>query len=115
MIEPGAVTTRMLGQVGARAATVVGAMSTAQQGRYAALMQAIVAQAEASEPGGASPEEAAHVIADAVARARPRPRYTVGRGAGMIVRLTRLLSDRMLDRLLTASLRSHMSKVSSGR
>lgn len=54
-------------------------MTAVQRGRYAALMRAVVAQAEASEEGGASPEDAARTIAGAVTSACPRTRYAVGR------------------------------------
>ncbi|GJD91391.1 MULTISPECIES: SDR family NAD(P)-dependent oxidoreductase [Methylobacterium] len=110
VIEPGAVRTEMLGQVGVRAERVIDAMTVAQRGRYAALLRAVVAQAEASEEGGASPEDAARTIAGAVARARPRTRYTVGRWSGAFVGLTRLLSDRALDRLLAAGLKPHLPR-----
>ena len=111
VIEPGAVATGMLGQVGNRAAKVIDAMTTAQRSRYAALMQAVVAQAEASVPNGAPPEEAARIVCNAIISERPRARYTVGRGTGIIVKLTRLVSDRVLDRLLAANLKPHFAKV----
>jgi NAD(P)-dependent dehydrogenase (short-subunit alcohol dehydrogenase family) len=111
VIEPGAVRTKMLGQVGARAERVIDAMTAAQRGRYAALLRAVVAQAEASEEGGASPADAGRTIADAITSARPRARYTVGRWSGVFVGLTHLLSDRALDRLLAAGLKPHLSKL----
>jgi NAD(P)-dependent dehydrogenase (short-subunit alcohol dehydrogenase family) len=113
VIEPGAVATGMLGQVDVRGQEIVDAMTVVQRGRYAALMQAVVAQAQASVPGGAAPEEAARVIADAIASKRPRTRYTVGRSTGMVVRLTRLLSDRMFDNLLARALKPYLHKATS--
>lgn len=112
VIEPGAVTTGMLERVGDRGEKVIDAMTTAQRGRYASLMQAVVAQAEASVAGGAAPEEAARIITDAITSRHPRTRYTVGRGTGMIVKLTKLASDRVLDRILAANLKPHFSKAS---
>ena len=111
VIEPGAVTTGMLGHVDVRGHHIVSVMTTEQRGRYAALMYAVISQAKASVPGGASPEQAARVIADAVTSNRPRTRYTVGRGTAMIIRLTRLLSDRTLDSLLARNLKPHLPKV----
>src|SRR3546814_12353373 len=101
----------MLGKVGAKAEKVIDAMTTAQRERYAPLMQAVVAQAEASVPGGTSPEVAARIVVDAITKARPRPRYTVGRGTGMIVKLTRLVWDHVLDRLLAATLKPPLPKA----
>ena len=114
VVEPGAVTTRMLAGVGASGERVIDGMSGEQRGRYAALMHAVMAQAKASAAGGASPEEAARVIADAIGSRRPRARYTVGRGTTMIVRLTRLLSDRMLDALLARNLKTHLPAGRAG-
>jgi NAD(P)-dependent dehydrogenase (short-subunit alcohol dehydrogenase family) len=111
LIEPGAVTTGMLEQVGDRGEKVMEAMTTAQRVRYGNLMHAVVAQAEASIASGASPEEAARIITSAITSSRPRTRYTVGRGTGMIVRLTRLVSDRTLDHILAANLRPHFPKA----
>jgi NAD(P)-dependent dehydrogenase (short-subunit alcohol dehydrogenase family) len=113
VIEPGAVTTEMLGRVDVRSQRVIREMSKEQRGRYAALMGAVIAQAQASVPGGATPEEAGRVIADAITSKRPRTRYTVGRSTAMIIRLTRLMSDRMLDGLLARNLKPYLSKAAS--
>jgi hypothetical protein len=56
-------------------------------------------------------EEAGRVIADAITSKRPRTRYTVGRDAAIILFLARCLSDRMLDSLLTRSLKPHLPKA----
>jgi NAD(P)-dependent dehydrogenase (short-subunit alcohol dehydrogenase family) len=112
VIEPGAITTGMLREVGGRGQKVIDAMTSAQRDRYANLMHAVVGQAEASVAGGAPPEEAARIITDAITSRHPRTRYTVGRGAGMIVKMTKLVSDRVLDRILAASLKPHFPKAS---
>ena len=112
VVEPGAVTTGMLDRVEASGRRIIDEMTPEQRDRYAALMRAVISQAEASVPGGSSPEEVARVIADAVASGRPRPRYTVGRGTAMIIRLVRVVSDRMLDRMLAGSLKRYLPKRS---
>lgn len=111
VVEPGAVTTGMLAAVDASGERIIGEMTEAQQGRYAALMRAVMSQARASVPGAATPEEAGRVIADAIASERPRARYTVGRGTETLVRLTRLLPDRMLDGLLARDLKPHFTEA----
>ena len=63
VIEPGAVTTAMLGQVERRGEQIVRGMTDEQRGRYATLMHAVVAQARASIAGASSPENAGRVIA----------------------------------------------------
>ena len=113
VIEPGAVKTAMLERVDASGERIIGEMTDQQRGRYAALMHAVMGQARASAPGGATPEEAAGVIADAIVSKQPRPRYTVGRGTATIVRLTKVLSDRMLDGLLARNLKRHLPKAST--
>ncbi len=111
VVEPGAVTTDMLGRVGVIGKHIIGGMTNAQHDRYATLMHAVVSQAQAAIPKGVPAEEAGRVIADAITRKRPRTRYTVGRDAAIIVRLVRYLSDRMLDRLLNRSLKPYFRKA----
>ena len=55
---------------------------------------------------GVSAEHAAKVIAKAVTASRPRTRYTIGRDAAILVRISRVVSDRVLDRIVRLSLRS---------
>ena len=47
VVEPGAVTTELLSQVGQRGDRVIAEMTEEQRGRYAALMHAVIAQAKA--------------------------------------------------------------------
>jgi hypothetical protein len=47
------------------------------------------------------------VIAKAVMARKPRTRYTIGRDAALITRLTRVLPDRALDRVMAAGVRRH--------
>src|SRR3546814_14883712 len=101
----------MLGKVGAKAEKVIDAMTTAQRERYAPLMQAVVAQAEASVPGGTSPEEAARIVVDAITNARPRPRYNAGRGTGMIVIITRPVQAHVLERLIEHGISAYKAQL----
>ena len=111
MVEPGAVTTEMSGSVAVTAQRITREMTTEQRGRYAALMQAIVSQAQAYIGKGLPAGEASRVIADAITSKRPRTRYTIGRDAAILVRLAGCLSDRMLDSLLARSLKPHLPKA----
>ncbi len=111
VIEPGAVMTEMLGRVAVRGKSIIGGMTTDQRGRYATLMYSVISQAQAAVPKGVPAEEAGRVVADAITSKRPRTRYTVGRDAAVIVRLARLLPDRMLDGLLARSLKPHLPKL----
>ncbi len=111
VVEPGAVMTGMLGRVAVTGERIISAMTTEQRGRYATLMHSVISQAQAAIPKGVPAEEAGRVIADAITTKRPRTRYTVGRDAAMIVRLTTYLPDRLLDSLLARSLRPHLPKA----
>ena len=113
VIEPGAVTTEMLGRVAVIGERIISGMGIEQRDRYATLMQTIISQAASAIPKGVPAEEVGRVIADAITSKRPRTRYTVGRDAAIIVRLVRYLSDRMLDSLLARSLKPHLPKAPS--
>jgi hypothetical protein len=82
-------------------------MTTDQFERYGDLVAAVSEQARSFGEGGVSAESAAKVIARAAAAPHPRTRYTVGRDAAILVRLARVLSDRVLDRVVRLNLRSH--------
>ena len=55
VVEPGAVRTSMLARVGESGARILGGMTAEQRDRYSAVMQAVMSQARASDPGGSAP------------------------------------------------------------
>jgi NAD(P)-dependent dehydrogenase (short-subunit alcohol dehydrogenase family) len=107
VVEPGGVRTEMAGRGIATANTLTAAMTPEQTSRYGRLMQAITAHAAAFTRSGQSADAAAQVVAKAVTAGKPRTRYTIGRDAAVLTRLSRLLPDRVLDRMLAANLRPH--------
>jgi hypothetical protein len=109
VVEPGAVRTEMLGRAIANAHDPLTAMTPEQRRRYGGLVHAVNTQASASTRSGLPAEAAAAVIAKAITTRKPRTRYTVGREAALLP-VTRLLSDRLLDRVLAAALRPHLPK-----
>jgi NAD(P)-dependent dehydrogenase (short-subunit alcohol dehydrogenase family) len=113
VIEPGAVTTEMAGRLVIAAERITSGMTANQRGRYGALMQAVIAQAQTftREGQGLPAGKAGRVIADAIVSKRPRTRYTVGCDAAIIVRLAWCISDRMLDRLLARTLKPYFPKA----
>jgi NAD(P)-dependent dehydrogenase (short-subunit alcohol dehydrogenase family) len=113
VVEPGAVTTEMTGRLVVASERVTSGMSAEQHGRYDALMQAVIAQAQTftREGAGLPADEVGRVIADAIVSERPRTRYTVGRDAAIIVRLARFVSDRMLDSMLARGLKPYLAKT----
>jgi NAD(P)-dependent dehydrogenase (short-subunit alcohol dehydrogenase family) len=107
VVEPGAVKTEMLERGIANADRLKAGMTADQVERYGDLVAAVSEQARSFGEGGVSAESAAKVIAKAAAVPRPRTRYTIGRDAAVLVRLARVLSDRVLDRVVRLDLRSH--------
>jgi hypothetical protein len=67
-------------------------------------MDAVTRQVRSFNETGVSAEAAAAVIAKAVTASRPRTRYTIGRDAAMLVRVSRFVSDRALDRIVRLQL-----------
>ncbi|MFI6293574.1 SDR family oxidoreductase [Nonomuraea sp. NPDC050790] len=107
VVEPGGVRTEMGERGIAATGRLAAAMSPEHRDRYGPLVQAIMGLTAAGTTGGTSAEDAAQVIAKAVTARRPRTRYTIGRDAALLARLSRLLPDRLLDRVTAAVLRPH--------
>jgi NAD(P)-dependent dehydrogenase (short-subunit alcohol dehydrogenase family) len=112
VVEPGAVRTEMPGRAMATAHDLASTMTPEQIQRYGGLVHAITAQTASHTDSGLPPDAAAKVITNAITARKPRTRYTVGRDAALITRLTRILPDRTLDRALAAALRTHFPKES---
>jgi NAD(P)-dependent dehydrogenase (short-subunit alcohol dehydrogenase family) len=108
VIEPGAVKSEMADRGATNTAGLAASMEPALQQRYGALIAATLAQTAAHIGGGMTAERAGTLIATATTRRRPRTRYTVGRDAAVIVGLSRILPDRVLDRAIGAALRQYM-------
>jgi hypothetical protein len=87
-------------------------MTPEQSQRYGGLVQAVTAQAASHTESGLPADAVAKVIAQAVTARKPRTRYTVGRDTALLTHLTRILPDRMLDRVLAAALRPNFPKES---
>ncbi|GAA3464249.1 SDR family NAD(P)-dependent oxidoreductase [Saccharothrix longispora] len=110
VVEPGGVRTEMATRGIATANTLAARMTPEQHERYGSLVRATNTLMASGTASGLTADAAARVIAKAVTTRRPRTRYTIGRDAALITRLTRMLSDRTLDRVLAANLRRHHPK-----
>ena len=106
VIEPGAVKTEMAERGITTAQELRADMTAAHLARYGDLLAAVTAQARSFGEVGVSAEHAAKVIAKAATASRPRTRYTIGRDAAILVRISRVVSDRVLDRIVRLNLRS---------
>src|SRR6201996_9481962 len=107
VIEPGAVKTAMAERGVATADRLKDGMTADQRERYGELVDAMSNLARSFDKDGVSADHAATVIAKAATSSRPRTRYTVGRDAAVLARLSRVLSDRVLDRVVRLVLRPH--------
>ncbi|WP_246144745.1 SDR family NAD(P)-dependent oxidoreductase [Actinacidiphila oryziradicis] len=107
VVAPGAVKTNIAMDGAVTADRIVAAMTADQNRRYGPLMQAIIAHSASFTTNGTPAGEAAKVIAKAATTRNPRTRYTIGRDAAMLTRLSRALPDRLLDRFLAFLLRPH--------
>jgi NAD(P)-dependent dehydrogenase (short-subunit alcohol dehydrogenase family) len=107
VVEPGAVKTAMAERGIATVDRLKAEMATDQLERYGALIDAMSNLAQSFETDGVPAEDAAKVIAKAATASRPRTRYTVGRDAAILARLSRVVSDRFLDRVVRLILRPH--------
>ncbi|WP_231991360.1 SDR family NAD(P)-dependent oxidoreductase [Mycobacterium sp. E1214] len=113
VIEPGAVRTEMAERGIATAEALLSDMTAEQRARYGDLTSAVVAQARSFIDDGVSAEHAATVIAKAATASRPRTRYAIGRDAALLLRINRLVSDRVLDRVVRLSLRARRTAAPS--
>jgi NAD(P)-dependent dehydrogenase (short-subunit alcohol dehydrogenase family) len=107
VVEPGGVQTEMTSRAIVTANQLATGMTGEQNARYGDLVEAIVSHAAAFTKSGQTATKAAEVVARAATARKPRTRYTIGRDAAVMTRLSRFLPDRILDRMLAADLRSH--------
>jgi NAD(P)-dependent dehydrogenase (short-subunit alcohol dehydrogenase family) len=107
VVQPGAVKTEMAERGVATADRLKAAMTTDQLERYGDLIDAMSNLARSFDTDGVPAERAAIVIANAATAPRPHTRYTIGRDAAILVRLSRVVSDRSLDRVVRLVVRPH--------
>jgi NAD(P)-dependent dehydrogenase (short-subunit alcohol dehydrogenase family) len=107
VVEPGAVKTEMAQRGVATADRLKAGMTADQLERYGDLIDAMSNLARSFDTDGVPAERAANVIANAATAPRPRTRYAIGRDAAILLRLSRVVSDRFLDRVVRLILRRH--------
>ncbi|MFQ6398701.1 SDR family oxidoreductase [Nocardia sp. KC 131] len=110
VVEPGGVRTEMAARGIETANALAVEMTPEQDERYGSLVQANNKFMASGTASGLTADAAAMAIAKIVTTRRPRTRYPIGRDAALVTRLTRILSDRTLDRILAANLRRHYPK-----
>lgn len=115
VVEPGGVKTEMSRSGLAALDRLDAGMTSEQHARYGALMRAIPSHVTAFTKAGVTSDVAAKRIAKAVTDSRPRTRYTVGATTALLIRASRILPDRVLDRMTTSDLNKHSPGETSGR
>jgi NAD(P)-dependent dehydrogenase (short-subunit alcohol dehydrogenase family) len=114
VVEPGGVKTEMAGHGLAGLTGLATGMTPEQNARYGDLVQALPSHVAAFTEAGVTADVAARTIAKAVTDRRPRTRYTIGATAGFLISASRLLPDRLLDRMTISDLRKHYPAGSRG-
>ncbi|WP_203834338.1 SDR family oxidoreductase [Winogradskya humida] len=115
VVEPGGVRTEMAGTGLAGLDRLSAGMTPEQNARYGDLVQALPSHVAAFTKAGVTSEVAARTIAKAVTDRRPRTRYVIGATAGFLIRASRILPDRLLDRMTTSDLRKHYPRTTAAR
>jgi NAD(P)-dependent dehydrogenase (short-subunit alcohol dehydrogenase family) len=113
VIEPGAVKTEIAERGIATSEGLKTDLTAEQLDRYGELMDAVTAQARSFNKTGVSADAAAAVVVKAATALRPKTRYTIGRDAGILLRISRFLTDRGLDRIVRMQLRQFAAKANS--
>lgn len=100
IVEPGSVATPIWDKGRTTAQAVRGDLSAEGQELYGESLAHIEETLGQTAERGAPPEKVAKVVVHALTARRPRTRYLVGADARAMATLTRLLPDRLLDRLV---------------
>ncbi|WIY00969.1 SDR family oxidoreductase [Amycolatopsis mongoliensis] len=100
VVIPGAIRTKLAERGNATGERLIAGMTLEQRARYAGLAKAFRATTESWGSNGLDASLVADVVSKAIRARKPRTRYTVGRDAAVMTRLTHLVSDRLLDRMV---------------
>jgi len=100
IVEPGSIATPIWDKGRTTAQAVRGNLSAEGQELYGESLARTEETLGQTAERGAPPEKVAKVVVHALTAKRPRTRYLVGADARAMATLTRLLPDRLLDRIL---------------
>jgi hypothetical protein len=99
LIEGGSISTRAPDKLEAAAEATIEKLPAAGRARYADAYETAVAYAVARTRAGSPPELVADAIFRALTEPTPKTRYPVGADARVLLALSEVLPDRLLDRL----------------
>ena len=106
VVQPGGVATEMAAHSGNLSLKLAEEMGAELKSLYGDLVQAAVASQTAFLRNAISADKAGAKIAKIATTPRPRPRYTLGPDAALVIPMARLLPDRVMDAVLVATRRS---------
>jgi NAD(P)-dependent dehydrogenase (short-subunit alcohol dehydrogenase family) len=106
VIEPGGVKSPIWRKGGELADEMLADVGPEVDRLYGRTIAAVRARTERIDrETGSEPGEVAEVIGEALTSKRPRARYVVGRDAKVRARMSKILPDRVMDRMITRALR----------
>jgi NAD(P)-dependent dehydrogenase (short-subunit alcohol dehydrogenase family) len=100
VVEPGTIATSMPAKLLRDADAFLGALSPEGRERYGPAFQTYAQRLAAHAQDGSPPEIVSKALVHALTARTPRTRYPVGAHAGRMLTLSRLLPDRLLDRVI---------------
>lgn len=98
-VDPSSIATPAANRMLDQAKETIGKMTMEQRELYAKPLLSMAESMHKQEMTGAAPETVGKVIAKALLATKPRTRYPVGPNSKKIILLSRLLPDRLFDRL----------------
>src|SRR5215207_3610557 len=99
LIEGGSISTRAVDKLEAGAKATIDELPAAGRARYAAAYRTAVARAVARTRAGSPPEVVAEAVLRALTDRTPKTRYPVGADTRVLLTLSKVLPDRLLDRV----------------
>jgi NAD(P)-dependent dehydrogenase (short-subunit alcohol dehydrogenase family) len=99
LIEGGSISTRAVDKLEAVAEATIEKLPAAGRALYADAYRTAVARAVARTRAGSPPEVVAEAVLRALTEPTPKTRYPVGADARVLIALSGVLPDRLLDRL----------------
>jgi len=96
-VEPGAIATPAVEKTLGNVDGVIDSLPEQGRAQYATMLRKLTRIGYEREMKGTTPDPVARVVWHALTAKRPRIRYRVGRDAGLLATLSRILPDRVLD------------------
>lgn len=105
VVEPGSIATPIWEKGAENFASAEPKMGAESKRMYGGQLEAMKDTTRTTAERGIPPEKVAEVISRAIGSDSPKTRYLVGRDAKLTKRLSRLLGDKLFDRLMRRSMK----------